>query len=220
LKKRIKVDCPVCQVSFCSSCSQFPYHYSCDCEEVLPLTKGWLEWLQGKQEEYLKQLKESKMKGFETLYDDYLIEKEKKEQADKKEKSLEIGQKLEEMISNEKGMQNTCKICPKCGIPAVKVSLLFTIRLCPPSLLFSCLVLLLLQVSGCNHVICGNAWSGAGTVKKSQGCGTHFQWNTAEKYVSKLLKKEGSVDLAAIVKVMNLVYSPLDPSFFYLYAIS
>jgi uncharacterized Fe-S radical SAM superfamily protein PflX len=80
-----------------------------------------LEWLQGKQEEYLKQLKESKMKGFESLYDDYVKEKEKKEEADKKDKSLEIGQKLEEMISNEKRMQTTCKICPKCGIPAVKV---------------------------------------------------------------------------------------------------
>jgi hypothetical protein len=50
-------------------------------------------------------------------------------------------------------------------------------------------------------VICGNAWSGAGKVKTSQGCGTHFQWNTAEKYVSKLLKKEVPVDLAVIVKV-------------------
>jgi hypothetical protein len=53
-KKRMKVDCPRCMKDFCSQCLTSPYHHHCDCEELINYTRAWVEWLGGKQNEYLE----------------------------------------------------------------------------------------------------------------------------------------------------------------------
>ena len=47
-----KVDCPKCLTAFCTLCKR-PYHYRCGCDDVMTITKQWLEWQQHGREPYL-----------------------------------------------------------------------------------------------------------------------------------------------------------------------
>jgi hypothetical protein len=40
----MRVNCPRCKTEFCSQCRGTPYHYHCDCDEVMNYTRAWLEW--------------------------------------------------------------------------------------------------------------------------------------------------------------------------------
>ena len=50
-----RVDCPKCLMAFCTLCKR-PYHYRCSCDEVMTITKQWLEWQQHGREPYLQQM--------------------------------------------------------------------------------------------------------------------------------------------------------------------
>ena len=54
--QRSRIDCPFCEISFCSKCSVTPYHYFGKCEDVNSITIGWYDWKQGKEEVLLKVL--------------------------------------------------------------------------------------------------------------------------------------------------------------------
>jgi hypothetical protein len=118
--KTIKLECPHCSSSFCSSCLASPFHYHGKCQEIEGLTKAWYEWKNGKQEEYLKEL--SKVSGHEGMYEEYQMNLCGKEM-------LLAGQKLQEIKDNEKEMARACKTCPHCGAPSVKVSVFDMVRL-------------------------------------------------------------------------------------------
>jgi hypothetical protein len=52
-----KVDCPKCLMSFCSLCKR-SYHFRCACDEVMTITRQWLEWQQHGREPYLRKMAE------------------------------------------------------------------------------------------------------------------------------------------------------------------
>lgn len=51
-REKQRMDCPKCLSAFCSLCKR-PYHYRCACDEVMTITKQWLEWQQHGREPYL-----------------------------------------------------------------------------------------------------------------------------------------------------------------------
>lgn len=50
-----RVDCPKCLMTFCTLCKR-PYHFRCSCDEVMTITKQWLEWQQHGREPYLTKM--------------------------------------------------------------------------------------------------------------------------------------------------------------------
>lgn len=54
-REKQRMDCPKCLSAFCSLCKR-PYHYRCACDEVMTITKQWLEWQQHGREPYLMQM--------------------------------------------------------------------------------------------------------------------------------------------------------------------
>jgi hypothetical protein len=50
-----RVDCPKCLMAFCTLCKR-PYHFRCSCDEVMTITKQWLEWQQHGREPYLTKM--------------------------------------------------------------------------------------------------------------------------------------------------------------------
>jgi type II secretory ATPase GspE/PulE/Tfp pilus assembly ATPase PilB-like protein len=123
-KEAIRVNCPTCRNSFCSACMGSPYHFGCKCDEVMPYTRAWTEWVTGGRDAYMRELSKHVEKYRECLEE---FEK-KKEEYDKKVKEVE--DRFKEIRENEMEMARTCRACPNCGCRIFKVQFppLLTLR--------------------------------------------------------------------------------------------
>lgn len=113
--KSIRVNCPTCENSFCSSCLRTPYHYGCKCDEVMPYTRAWTDWLVKGRTEYVREFAKHEEKYRQSL-EEYA---KTKQEHDKKIKEAE--DRFKEIQQSEKEMARFCKACPHCGYRIEKI---------------------------------------------------------------------------------------------------
>lgn len=103
------VACGACEAIFCSICKQQPYHYHCSCEQVMPTTRLWQDWLREGGEKYLQHIS-----VHEASYASFLSEaKERRTQQHKLLREAE--ERLSELERMEEWKEHHCRHCPSCG---------------------------------------------------------------------------------------------------------
>ena len=112
---REKVECPRCFERFCGKCRRTPYHYGCNCEDVMTLSNEWMRWLNEGRQTYMQQLARAG-REYEQLLNQYAQRKAQFER-DK----VEAEARHRELIQNEEWKQARCKRCPSCRRVVEKV---------------------------------------------------------------------------------------------------
>jgi type II secretory ATPase GspE/PulE/Tfp pilus assembly ATPase PilB-like protein len=115
-KESIQVGCPTCKNSFCASCLLTPYHYGCKCDEVMPYTRAWMEWITQGRNEYLKEMGKHEEK-YRVSLDEF---EAKKSEHEKKVKEIE--DRFKDLRANEEELAKSCRMCPKCKRRIFRVS--------------------------------------------------------------------------------------------------
>lgn len=112
---RLFVRCPRCKVQFCGRCRSKPYHFGCTCEEVLELSRKWLEWSESGRDAYMAELARqgAQYKELVAQYND--------RKAAFEEESRTVRQRHMELVENERWKEQHCKLCPNCDRVVEKI---------------------------------------------------------------------------------------------------
>lgn len=103
-----RVDCPKCLMAFCSLCKR-PYHFRCSCDEVMTITKQWLEWQQHGRAPYL-----TKMAREDSSYQAALdVFKSRRAAHVQEVRTAEQNWGL--LVADENYKASRCKRCPHCN---------------------------------------------------------------------------------------------------------
>lgn len=106
-RERQRVDCPKCLTAFCTLCKR-PYHYRCSCDEVMTITKQWLEWQQHGREPYLQ-----KMAAEDSSYQAALDTFNSRRHAHVQEVHT-AEQNWALLVADENYKASRCRRCPHC----------------------------------------------------------------------------------------------------------
>lgn len=106
---RTRIECPHCYGDFCGDCKEKPFHYGCECHEVMQYTRDYLFWLQQGRNEYLQQIARQDQQ-YQQLLRDYNNAK-----AQHENEAKEANDRFAEMEANERWKSQNCKLCPSCG---------------------------------------------------------------------------------------------------------
>ncbi len=107
-REKQRVDCPKCLTAFCTLCKR-PYHYRCSCDEVMTITKQWLEWQQHGREPYLQ-----KMAAEDSSYQAALDTFNDRRSAHGQEVHT-AEQNWELLVADENYKSSRCRRCPHCN---------------------------------------------------------------------------------------------------------
>jgi len=114
-KVMMRVDCPTCYASFCSSCLKFPYHFGCSCDDVLPYMRAWMEFIATGRQRYLQELAKHEEK-FRQVLQEYETKRKEHEKSVK-----EAEDRFKEYQESETALARFCKSCPHCGCRIEKI---------------------------------------------------------------------------------------------------
>lgn len=110
------VTCGRCNVAFCAQCMSSPYHYRCQCTDVMRYARAWTEWVAGGRDRYVTVMRAKE--------EQYLKERgnfeEQKRKHDEEAKAAE--KRFQELQGMEQWKSTHCKCCPKCKRVVEKLS--------------------------------------------------------------------------------------------------
>jgi len=102
------VDCPNCLNKFCTLCKR-PYHYRCECDEVMTITKQWLEWQQYGREPYLRKMAEEDS-SYQSALDCFNSRRSAYEDEVRvTERNWDL------LVADENYKASRCRRCPNCN---------------------------------------------------------------------------------------------------------
>lgn len=108
-----RVYCPRCEVSFCASCRESPYHSHCRCDQLMQYARAWADWTSGGRETY----RQTQQQAFEQAKEQYT------EQQKRREIEMAAAQaRFKELQDNEEWKAKNCRCCPKCHRVIEKLS--------------------------------------------------------------------------------------------------
>eukprot|EP00732_Lithocolla_globosa_P002100 Lithocolla_globosa_v1_NODE_1274_length_2706_cov_15.631837.p1 type:complete len:726 gc:universal NODE_1274_length_2706_cov_15.631837:2453-276(-) len=101
---RQRIACAKCKFVFCSSCKR-QYHYRCECDEVMTIHRGYLDWQQTGRLQFLERMAKDNQDYQKSL-----------EEFTKKKKDFEEEEKAWGILkTDETYKQSNCKLCPHCN---------------------------------------------------------------------------------------------------------
>lgn len=115
--KRIqqRVQCQKCHFTFCTRCTR-AYHFGCTCDEVMTLSRLWLEWRERGLMQYLQEMAQQ-----DSHYAQAMAEFQQKKQQYDRDVAV-AAENFKNLQLDEQTKAQSARLCPHCGRVVQKLS--------------------------------------------------------------------------------------------------